>query len=176
VSPALARGVLATVLAAAGAHAGTATLHLVPSYRPCEPPLGSCPAALASRFTFESAVLKTPTRRYLRDDTLAVAVQLSGVRDETGSLVTTDPANDADDFRLVVPASQITVLGTTTAPGLLSPDIVVRIELKNGKGKASYRTPIGGEGSGVVAEVAGVPYVLDSDGSRFAVSGSRDKP
>ena len=103
-------------------------------------------------------------------------VELKGVRDPSGSLVTTDPGNQNDDFRLFVPASQITIGGTTTAPGVLSTDIVVGIDLKNGKGKAKYKTPAGGEGSGVIAEAGGLPYVVDSDGNRFAVSGSRDKP
>lgn len=167
---------LALLSLAAVAFGGSNANHLVPAYVPCVPPATSCPAVLESRFTFETVVMKTSDRRFLKDDSLAVAAQLTGVRDESGALVTTDPSDEADDFRVIVPATQITVLGTTYVPGLVSPDIVVRIDLKNGKGKASYKTPGGGEGSGVVAEAVGIPYVVDSDGKRFAVSGSRDKP
>jgi hypothetical protein len=170
---------LATLLLvrAAAAHAGSNNNYLVPAYEPCTPPATSCPAVLASRFTFESAVLKTPNAKYIRDDKVAVTIELKGVRDPTGTLVTTDPGNQADDFRLVIPGTQLTVLGSTYAPGgVFNSDIVLGVDLKNGKGKASYKTPPGGEGSGVVAEAVAIPYVVDSDGNRFAVSGSRDKP
>jgi hypothetical protein len=169
-------GALALVSLASTALAGWSVNFLVPAYEPCTPPANSCPAVLESRFTFETVALKTPTRRFLKDEAVAVAVQMTGVRDESGALVTTDPADDADDFRVIVPATQTTVLGSTYVPGLLNPDIVMRVDLKNGKGKASYKTPAGGEGSGVVAEAIAIPYVVDPDGNRFAVSGSRDKP
>lgn len=158
------------------AFAGKSKNYLVPAYQPCTPPAGSCPAVLESRFTFESAVLRTSNAKYLKDNKVAIEVELKGVRDPSGGLVTTDPGNQSDDFRLFVPASQITLGETTTAPGILNTDIVVGIDLKNGKGKAKYKTPEGGEGSGVIAEAGGLPYVVDSDGNRFAVSGSRDKP
>jgi hypothetical protein len=161
---------------AAVAGAGSSTTAMVPAYAPCTPPATSCPAVLESRYTFDSVKLKTPKSPYLKDNKVAIKVELKGVRDPTGSLVTTDTGNQADDFKLFVPASQITIGGTTTAPGILSPDIVVGIDLKKGKGKAEYKTPAGGEGSGLVAEAGGLPYVVDSDGNRFAVSGSRDKP
>jgi hypothetical protein len=164
------------LLLATPALAGKSKNYLVPAYQPCTPPAGSCPAVLESRFTFESAVLKSSNAKYLKDNKVAVEVELKGVRDPSGALVTTDPDNQADDFRLFVPASQITIGSTTTAPGVLSTDIVVGIDLKNGKGKGSYKTPAGGQGSGVIAEAGGLPYVVDSDGNRFAVSGSRDKP
>ena len=166
----------ALVSLASAALAGSSINYLVPAYEPCTPPANSCPAVLESPFTFETVVLKTPTRRFLKDEATAVSIQMTGVRDESGALVTTDPADDADDFRVIVPATQTTVLGTTYGAGLISPDIVMRVDLKNGKGKASYKTPKGGEGSGVVAEAIAIPYVVDPDGNRLAVSGSRDKP
>jgi hypothetical protein len=174
------KSVLSSTLAllsfATMASAGSNSTSLVPAYEPCTPPATTCPAVLESRFTFESAKLKTPKSEYLKDNKTAVTIELKGVRDPTGSLVTTDEGNQADDFKLFIPGTQVTIGGTTTAPGILSPDIVVGIDLKNGKGKASYKTPAGGEGTGLVAEAVGVPYVVDSDGNRFAVSGSRDKP
>jgi len=168
---------LSVILLAVAARAGTNTNYLVPAYQPCAPEASNCPAVLESTFTFESAKFKAASSPYLKDEQLAIAVELKGVRDQAGVLVTTDPDEPADDFRLIVPASQITLFGITYPPGEgVSTPIVLRIELKNGKGKASYKTPGGGEGSGVVAEAGGVPYVVDSAGNRFAVNGSRDKP
>jgi hypothetical protein len=168
---------LTVLLLAATAQAGSNTNYLVPAYQPCAPEVNNCPAVLESTFTFESARFKAASSPYLKDDQLAIAVELKGVRDQAGALVITDPEDPDDDFRLIVPASQITLFGITYPPGNgPSTDIVLRIELKNGKGKASYKTPAGGEGSGVVAEAGGIPYVVDSTGNRFAVSGSRDKP
>jgi hypothetical protein len=167
-----------TLLVFAGAaSAGSNTNYLVPAYQPCAEGLTNCPAVLESAFTFETAKFKSASSPYLKDDKLAIAVDLKGVRDAGDALVTTDPANDADDFHLVVPASQITLFGITYPPGEgVSTPIRLKIELKDGKGKASYKTPAGGEGSGVVAEAGGVPYIEDNQGNRFAVSGSRDKP
>jgi hypothetical protein len=167
---------LLTAVAVAPAWAGSNATPMVPAYAPCTPPVTSCPAVLESRFSFESVTLKSPKSPYLRDDKTAVSIELKGVRDETGALVTTDPESPDDDFALFIPGSQITVNGVTVAPGILSPDLVVRVDLKNGAGKGSYKTPAGGEGSGVVAESTAAPYVLDGDGKRFAVTGQRDKP
>jgi hypothetical protein len=164
------------LLCAAAAEAGSNSTPMVPAYAPCTPPATSCPAVLESRYTFDSVKMKTPKSPYLKDNKVAIKIELKGVRDPTGSLVTTDTGNQADDFKLFVPAGQITIGGTTTVPGILSSDIVVGIDLKKGKGKASYKTPPGGQGTGLVAEAGGLPYVVDPDGNRFAVSGSRDKP
>ena len=149
---------------------------MVPAYAPCTPPVTSCPATLESRFTFDGVTLKSPKTPYLKDNKTAIAIELKGVRDETGALVSTDPDNPEDDFKLFIPGSQITFNGVTVAPGILSGDIVMGIDLKNGTGKASYKTPAGGEGTGIVAESTGAPWVIDSDGHRFAVTGQRDKP
>lgn len=158
------------------AWAGSNSTPMVPAYQPCTPPATSCPAVLESRFTFDSVTLKSSKSPYLKDDKVAVSIELKGVRDETGALVTTDVDNPDDDFKLIVPASQITLNGMTIAPGILSPSIAVGIDLKKGSGNASYKTPSGGEGTGLVAESTGAPYVVDSDAKRFAVTGSRDKP
>ena len=90
-------GALALVSLASTALAGWSVNYLVPAYEPCTPPANSCPAVLESRFTFETVALKTPTRRFLKDEAVAVAVQMTGVRDDSGALVTTDPDDDADD-------------------------------------------------------------------------------
>jgi hypothetical protein len=172
--PAVLAPVLA-VLSLAPAWAGSNATPMVPAYQPCTPPLTTCPAVLESRFTFESVTLKSSKSPYLKDDKVAVSIELKGVRDETGALVTTDPEDSADDFKLFIPGSQVTVNGVTAAPGILAPDILIGIDLKNGSGKASYRAS-GGEGTGVVAESTGAPYVFDGDGKRFAVTGQRDKP
>ena len=156
--------------------AGSNSTPMVPAYQPCTPPATSCPAVLESRFTFDSVTLKSPKSPYLKDNKVAVSIELKGVRDGTGALVTTDVDDPSDDFKLLIPGSQITFNGMTIAPGILSPEITVPVELKNGSGKASYKTPGGGEGTGIVAESTGAPYVVDSDAKRFAVTGSRDKP
>jgi hypothetical protein len=158
------------------AHAGGNVNYLVPAYEPCTPPITTCPAVLESRFTFESVKLKSSKSQYLKDNKTAVSIELKGVRDPSGALVTTDTGNQADDFRLFVPPSQVTVQGVTSAPGLLAPAIVLGIDLKDGRGKASYKTPAGSEDAGVITESTGAPYVIDSDGERFAVTGARSKP
>ena len=106
-----------------------------------------------------------------------MASGVADVMDAAGyDIVLVETVGAGQDEVEVATATQTTVLGSTYVPGLLNPDIVMRVDLKNGKGKASYKTPAGGEGSGVVAEAIAIPYVVDPDGNRFAVSGSRDKP
>lgn len=169
-------GVLLSFLSAAAARAGFDTSHLVPAYAPCSPGTTSCPAVLESRFAFERAVLKAANRRWLQDGKVALVVELRGVRDESGALVQGDPSDPGDDFVLVLPGTQVSVLGTTYAPGVLAGETRIPIEITNGKGRASFRPPAGGESSGVVAEAGAPPYVLDPDGNRLAVAGTRAKP
>src|SRR5512138_94023 len=116
---------LLALLPLAPAWAGSNSTPMVPAYFPCTPPAASCPASLESRFSFESVTLKSSKSPWIKDNKTVVSIELRGVRDETGALVTTDPDNPDDDFKLILPGSQITINGVTTAPGILSPNLAI---------------------------------------------------
>ena len=162
------------------------TTYLVPAYEACprgatttttlNPPPPCVPATLESSFTFDSAVLKSPGLRYLAVGKTAFVLVLKGVRDGAGNLVTTDPSDPADDFMVVTTPGQITLafLNETAPPGALSGPVVVRFNLKNGAGKATYTTP-GPLPDGVIAET-GALFVLDNQGKRLATLGAETPP
>lgn len=150
---------------------------LVPTYRPCETSV--CPPVRTSRFTFESAVLISAGSRYTGPGKLAFTIVLKGVRDKAGTLVTTDPNDPADDFRVRIPESRVTLLqGSlvgTLAPGLSGPT-VYRFDVRNGAARKRFLTPDETPERGFVAESTGVPVVVDPDGNDFAVVGVQARP
>jgi len=175
---------LATVLLPqlAGA-AGTSISYLVPAYVPCASVSGVCPPTLASSFTFERALLRSPQARYTGPDKLAFIVELRGVRDAGGQLVTTDPNDPSDDFVVVIPESQVTLLegnGSpvvgTLAPGLSGGPTTYRLDLTNGRTRTRFTTPSVAPRRAFVAESQGTPMILDSEGNRFAVIGAQAPP
>jgi len=172
----IAMPVLALSLAASVAAAGFTKTFLVPAYRPCPENVGSCPAELESSYTFATAIMRSSNRRFLKDDSVQLIIELKGVRDAAGGLVTTDPNDPNGGFVLVLPATQVTLGGTTTAPGLLAPETRIRIDLRNGKGKMNYVPPAGGETAGIVANSTESPFVVDPDGHRLALPGAMSKP
>jgi len=162
------------------------TTYLVPAYEACPrgqtttttliPPPPCVPATRESSFTFESATLKTSGFRYLAVGKAAFVFAVKGVRDASGNLVTTDPTNPADDFMVVTSPGQITLtfLNETVPPGVVSGPVVVRFDLKNGAGKATYKTPPPIP-DGVIAETGAI-VVLDNQGKRLATLGAQSPP
>ena len=162
------------------------TTYLVPAYESCPrgitttttliPPPPCVPAARESSFTFDSATLKTSGIRYLAVGKAAFVFAVKGVRDASGNLVTTDPNDPADDFMVVSAPGQITLtfLNETEPPGVLQGPVVVRFDLKNGAGKASYKTPPPIP-DGVIAETGSI-FVLDNQGKRLAALGAQSPP
>ena len=162
--------------------------YLIPAYESCPrgvtttttliPPPPCVPATRESSFTFDSAVLKTSAPRYIAGGKVAFVLAVKGVRDAAGNLVTTDPANSADDFAVVSPPGQITLtfLNETVAPGVLSGPVVVRFDLKNGAGKVVYRIP-GDQPipDGVISE-GGSVFIVDNQGKRLATVGAQSPP
>src|SRR5213594_3804312 len=95
--------------------AGLNRNYLVPSFRTCAGP-AACPPQHDSSFTFESAVLKTPASRFLRSGKTAFTLELKGVRDAAGNLVS------GAQFTVVLATGQITVPGIGTFPPGAIPD------------------------------------------------------
>jgi hypothetical protein len=159
------------------AAAGGNVVFLVRAFRPCPGP-AICTAAPDSSFTFDTAVLKTSRARYTKGGKVAVTVEIKGVRDAGGALVTTDANDPSDDFRLVIPESQVTVPGIgTLPPGVAGGDVVVPFDLRNGIGRQPYPTPAAADSQpGLVAESTGLPVIFDNQGRRLAVSGSQVRP
>jgi hypothetical protein len=157
--------------------AGMNRSYMVPAYASCR--VGVCPATLESSFRFDQAILFSSPGRYTGPGKLAILIELKGVRDAGGALVTTDPANADDDFLLVVPESQVTLLSGavvgTLSPGL-SGDVVYRFDLTKGRVRKRFNTPDITPERGLVTQVLGNPVVLDNEGNRLAVTGARTKP
>ncbi len=148
---------------------------LVQPFEPCAGP-AICPDFRSlSSFTFETAVLRSPQSRYIASGKLAVQVELKGVRDASGALVTTEPGNPADDFKLIVPEAEVYSPGIGVLPSGVVGDVIVRFDLKNGNATVRYSTP-DGVVSGLVTVATESPYVIDNQGQPFAATGARAKP
>lgn len=167
--------VLAALLALpVSALAGFNVNFLVPGYAPCESG-GACASARSSTYTFETAILKSPRGRFsVREGKVSVIVQLKGVRDASGQLVTTDPTDRTDDFILVLPAGRVVLPSLGTLADGSIPPTRIAIELTNGRGKAKYVAE--GTQPGLVTISFEAPVVLDPDGNLFAATGAMSKP
>lgn len=173
----------AVVLAAlpAVALAGMNRNYLVPAYKPCPFDLTSCvPQGPSSTFTFEQAVLKSKPSQYIKAKQVSLVIDLKGVRDASGALVTTDENDPTDDFILRNPPGRVTLLAGTNLqlePGSpLSPTIEVRIDLKNGKGHATLVTPDETPSHGLINQSIGAPELFDNQGNLLAATGARSRP
>jgi hypothetical protein len=163
----IAAAVLAAVPAAA---AGLNAVYLVRAFEVCPGP-NTCGAPRPeSRFTFETAVLRTPRSRYTVAGKPALVLVLKGVRDETGAPVT------GDGFTLRPSSGQVnlTSQGLTIPAGHpLAAVAPLPISLRNGAGKVSYSPPAAAP-PGTVVE-GGTVTVYDSDGRRLATTGTQVK-
>lgn len=159
------------------AGAGMNRTYLVPAYAACQ--VGVCAPTLESVFRFDEAALISSQARYTGPGKLALIIDMKGVRDASGALLTTDPANDADDFLMVIPESRVTLLSGalvgTLAPGLAG-DTIYRFDVAKGRVRKRFTTPDITPERGLVTEVLGTPAVLDNQGKRLAVTGVRTKP
>lgn len=173
--------VAAVALVPALALAGMNRNYLVPAYKPCPGPQTTCvPLGPASTFTFDQAILKSRPTQFIKANQVSLVIELKGVRDASGALVTTDTSNPADDFILRISAGRVTLLSGINLqlePGSpLSPATEVRINLKNGKGRASLTTPDETPSNGLITQTLGTPELLDNQGNTLAVTGARSKP
>jgi hypothetical protein len=172
--------VLAALLPALGL-AGMNRNYLVPAYKPCPADMTSCaPQGPVSTFTFDQAILKSRPSPYIKPNQVSLVIELKGVRDASGALVTTDTGSPADDFILRTPAGRVTLLAGTNLQlepdSPLSPAVEVRIDLKNGKGHGSLTTPDETPSHGLISQNLGTPELLDNQGNVLAVTGARSRP
>lgn len=178
------RSVPATLLAAALpalASAGMNKTYLVPAYDACPGTATQCsPQPRTSAYTFDQAVLRTPPKPFTAPNRVAIVIELKGVRDAGGALVTTNRDDPSDDFVFRTPAGRTVITSGTPIqlePGSpLVPVTEVRIDLTKGKGKATYRTPAATPDSGLVNQSLELPMILDPAGKAFAVTGARSRP
>jgi hypothetical protein len=163
------------------------TTYLVPVYEACpratttttQPSPAPCtPARRASSVTFDSAMLKTSTTRYLTGGKVAFVVVFRGIRDASGNLLTTNPADPADDFAVISPPGQttLTFLDSTYAAGVLAGPVRVPFDVRKGAAKVVYQTPDTLPiPDGIVVE-GGSVLVVDSEGKRLATVGAQSRP
>lgn len=164
--------------AASTAWAGMNRTYMVPAYAAC--PSGVCEPTLESTFRFDEAALISSQARYTGPGKLALIIDIKGVRDASGALVSTDPANEADDFLLFIPESRTTLLSGalvgTLAPRLLTGDTIYRFDVTKGRARKRFATPDETPEHGLITQVLGNPVVLDNQGNPLAVTGVRSKP
>jgi hypothetical protein len=168
---------LAAVAPHAAGAAGLSRTYLVPAYAPCPGP-AICPARLESSFSFTTALLRSPQVKFIAPNKLTLIIELTGVKDATGALVTTDPNDPSDDFRLVLPGNQVTITSLGTLPPGFpgAGEQSVRIDLRKGAGKARLVTPEDTPKTGLVTGSTGVPTIYDNQGKRLAVTGAQTPP
>ena len=167
-------GLVTLLVLPTAAKGGFNANYLVPGYAPCESG-GSCASIPSSTYTFETAILKSPRGRFsLREGKVSVIIQLKGVRDASGQLVTTDPSDRDDRFVLVLPSGRIVLPSIGTLAEGSIPASRIPIELVNGRGKAKFVAE--GTQPGLVNLSFEAPVVLDPDGNLFAATGAMAKP
>jgi hypothetical protein len=165
---------LLLLLAAAPALAGGLNRSvLVPVYARC-PGSGNCPAVRASSYTFDSMYLYSSRAQYSGPNKLALMVQVKGLRDANGSLVT-------GKLTVVVPASRVTILsdppiGTIGDQSQLAQQDPYVVEVKNGSARAKFLTPANTPAKGLVVNSFGSPIVYDPEGKELASTGTQSKP
>jgi hypothetical protein len=147
--------------------------YLVPAFLGCAGP-ATCAPQRESLYRFDSAVLRNSASRFLVPGKVAFMFEIKGVRDGGGNLVTTNTADRSDDFKLVSIPGQITITGLGTFPADAIPEVVLPLDLKNGAGKLSFKTPEATP-PGLVSDGGGI-VVLDNQGKRLAVVGAMSKP
>jgi hypothetical protein len=166
----LAAALLAPALAAAGFN----RTYLVPSYRACPGPATCNPPVLDSSYRFESALLKNSNTRFLVPNKIAFTLELRGVKDAAGNLVTTDPNDPSDDFRIVSSPGRLTLAGQGTFPEGAIPAVIIRFDVTKGVARKKYNTDPSTP-PGLVTEGSSV-VVLDNQGRRLAVTGAMSRP
>ena len=96
---------------------GFNTTYLVPAYVTCPgPDICGGPPTRESAFTFDSATLRSPRSPYTDPKKPSLIVELKGVKDGSGSLVT------AEGFTIQIAAGQINLFDP--APGFSLPALV----------------------------------------------------
>lgn len=160
---------LAGTLIASPSFAGGNVTYLVPAFARCPGPDTCAPTRRESRFTFETAILRTPRGRYVNPKKPAFVLSLRGVRDETGAPVT------GDGFTIQVMSGQVNLGGgdpvSLPAGFPLAQVPPIPIALRNGSGSQPY-TPSGLPPAGTIVE-GGLVEVYDSDSHRLATTGTQ---
>jgi hypothetical protein len=158
---------LLLLLAASPALAGYGRVYLVPALVACPGP-ATCERAYASRYTFDSIVLRTPSSKYMPADKPALLVEFRGVRDPAGV-----PLSGEVTVRVLSGRTSIPGFGTLPDGSPLSQVPPIKVTLVKGKGKVAYRPPA--TPNGLVTNGGGVE-VLDPVGNLLAVTGSQSRP
>jgi len=162
------------LLAAAPALAGGLNRSpLVPIYARC-PGSGNCPAVRSSSYTFDSMYLYSSRTTYSGPGKLALMLQVKGLKDPNGSLVT-------GRITVVVPQSRVTILsdpplGTIGDQSQLAEQPPYVVDVKNGAARAKFLTPANTPAKGLVVNTFGAPIVYDPEGKELASTGTQSKP
>jgi hypothetical protein len=144
--------------------------YLVPAFVTCPGPDVCGAPQRESSFTFETAILRAPRGKYLNPKKPALIVDIKGVRDITGALVT------GDGFAIQLTTGQVNLVGLATtlpAGSQLSTQAPIPLPLTNGNGHLAYRSKQQAP-SKTVIEGGGVT-IYDSAGKRLATVGTQAK-
>ena len=144
---------------------------LVPVYQKC--PAGNCPPVRASSYTFDQMYLYSPRAPYSGPGKLALMIQVKGLKDASGALVT-------GQLTVKIPASRVTILsqgiGTIADGSPLAEQPPYVVDVKNGSARAKFVTPDSTPEHGLVVNTFGAPVVLDPEGKELASTGTQSKP
>jgi hypothetical protein len=117
--------------------------------------------------------LFSPRAPYSGPNKLALMIQVKGLKDANGALVT-------GRLTVSIPASRVTILsqgiGTIADGSPLAAQPPYVIDVKNGSARAKFLTPASTPEHGLVVNTFGAPVVLDPEGKELASSGTQSKP
>jgi hypothetical protein len=158
-------------LVPAGAHAAAFNrIWLVPGLKECPGP-GTClPVERASTYTFDRILLRSSAARYSVPGKVTLIVELKGVRDASGALVS------GPGFTVRTSGGRIGIPSIGTFPDSFgeAASPTLPLELRNGAGKLTYRTPE--ETPPGIVTNGGQVFVLDPAGNVLATSGTQGRP
>jgi|CXWL01.1.fsa_nt_gi hypothetical protein len=148
---------------------GSNRVYLVPAIKECPGPTNCSPREFESTYTFDAVILLAPAARFSPADKPAFVLDIKGVRDAAGALVTGNLSLKISSGRVSLPG-----FGTLPDGSSLTQVAPIPVPIKNGRARVSYKPPVGAP-NGTITNGGGV-QVLDPDGKPLAVTGSQSKP
>jgi hypothetical protein len=145
-------------------------VYLVPALQQCVGAATCVPSQRASRYTFDTIVLRSPATKYMPVGKPSLYLEVRGVRDPSGAPVT-------GTLRLRVISGRVSVPGVGTFPDDSPLTVVppVAVPIKNGSTRRFAYSPPTQAPNGTLVNGGGVE-VYDPEGNLLAVTGSQSKP
>ena len=168
--PALAAS-MALLTATIATGAPLSRVYLVPALKKCDSAFAACvPREFESRYTFDTIILRSPATRYLPTNKPSLYLDVRGVRDPSGALLTGNLT-----LRVISGRVGLASLGTLPDDFALAQVPPVAVPLRNGRNKRFAYRPDQTPPAGTIVNGGGVE-LYDPDGKLLAVVGTQARP